>query len=121
MQPSGRQRRWRELVLASLLCCATGSTNAQPVSVAHPAGDYGNWSETEKWVWDRLKAGKVAVLDDRCADKKLDPAKNEIGEPHWLDRCRQITAHFLYLESAEFSVTFWRLVTCAHSRRATVR
>ena len=25
------------------------------------------------------------------------------------------------LESAEFSVTFWRLVTCAHSRRATVR
>ncbi len=96
MQPSGRQRRWRELVLASLLCCATGSTNAQPVSVAHPAGDYGNWSETEKWVWDRLKAGKVAVLDDRCADKKLDPAKNEIGEPHWLDRCRQITAHFLY-------------------------
>ena len=26
-----------------------------------------------------------------------------------------------FLESAEFSVTFWRLVTCAHSRRATVR
>jgi uncharacterized membrane protein YfcA len=25
------------------------------------------------------------------------------------------------LESAEFSVTFWRPVTCAHSRRATVR
>ena len=26
-----------------------------------------------------------------------------------------------HLESAEFSATFWRLVTCAHSRRATVR
>lgn len=25
------------------------------------------------------------------------------------------------LESAEFSVTFYQLVTCAHSRRATVR
>ena len=25
------------------------------------------------------------------------------------------------LESAEFSATFWRPVTCAHSRRATVR
>jgi hypothetical protein len=32
--------------------------------------------------------------------------------------------HFLLLktlESAEFSATFWRPVTCAHSRRATVR
>jgi hypothetical protein len=27
----------------------------------------------------------------------------------------------LDLESAEFSATFWRPVTCAHSRRATVR
>jgi hypothetical protein len=25
------------------------------------------------------------------------------------------------LESAEFSATFWRLVMCAHSRRARVR
>jgi hypothetical protein len=25
------------------------------------------------------------------------------------------------LDSAEFSATFWRFVTCTHSRRATVR
>jgi hypothetical protein len=28
---------------------------------------------------------------------------------------------YIVLESAEFSATFWRPVTCAHSRRATVR
>jgi hypothetical protein len=28
---------------------------------------------------------------------------------------------YVLLESAEFSATFWRLVTCTHSRRAAVR
>jgi len=34
---------------------------------------------------------------------------------------RMIRRVVLYLESAEFSATFWRLVTCAHRRRAMVR
>ena len=44
---------------------------------------------------------------DRCGKVQM------VNEAHarWRDRS----------ESAEFSATFWRPVTCAHSRRATVR
>ncbi len=41
-----------------------------------------------------------------------------------IDRMQVISDNFpnsVLLESAEFSATFWRLLTCAHSRRATVR
>jgi chromosome partitioning protein len=44
-----------------------------------------------------------------CADAILIPVKPEYLSTIGL------------LESAEFSATFWRSVTCAHSRRATVR
>ncbi len=84
-------------MLALLLCCAGGWANARPDRVAPPASDYGTrWSKTEKWVWDRLKAGEIASLDDRCADRNLDPSKDDKAEPHWLDPCRQVSGNFLH-------------------------
>jgi hypothetical protein len=40
---------------------------------------------------------------------------------HTRDFSRHYEGYLTVLESAEFSATFWRPVTCAHSRRATVR
>ena len=97
MAPSAGRRRLSATVLALLLCCAGGWADAQPAGVAERTSDYGTrWSDTEKWVWDLLKAGEGASLDDRCTDKNLDPTKDEKAEPHWLDACRQVTADFLY-------------------------
>ncbi len=97
MAPSAVRRRWSATVLTLLLCCAGGWADAQPARIDRPASDYGTrWSETERWVWDRLKAGEIASLDDRCADKNLDPSKDDKAEPHWLDPCRQVTAGFLH-------------------------
>jgi hypothetical protein len=88
--------RWREAMVLALLICSTGGAGAQPAKDAQPAVDYGNWSETEKWVWDRLKAGQYAWLDDRCTAKNLDPTKDAEAEPLWLDQCRHVTAVFLH-------------------------
>jgi hypothetical protein len=47
-----------------------------------------------------------------------DKLEVRLGGIYSLER---ISKESLDLESAEFSATFWRPVTCAHSRRATVR
>jgi hypothetical protein len=98
MARNGSRQRWCAVTLVSLLCCAGGWAAAQPAKLAPSASEYGKWSETEKWVWVRLKAGDYAVLDryDKCKAKALDPGKDEKAEPHWLDLCRQISASFLH-------------------------
>jgi hypothetical protein len=53
----------------------------------------------------------------------FDVGFRDVMEPeaNALHTIRNYLEHSYLLESAEFSATFWRPVTCAHSRRATVR
>jgi hypothetical protein len=85
------------------------------------ANQYPSWRSVFGAINNRSKDEELVVrffalyLDGDHYSRPMNTFLNNFS-----DRMNKVPAAEL-LESAEFSATFWRPVTCAHSRRATVR
>jgi hypothetical protein len=48
---------------------------------------------TEEWIWQRVQAGDVADLNDRCGTPPLNAYQRK--DPLWLNPCRRVDPRFL--------------------------
>lgn len=63
------------------------------LAVAQPAvPGFPDATDTERWVWQELRAGRIANLDARCG-ATLDPRNDK--ELRWREECRRLRASFL--------------------------
>src|SRR5664279_3328231 len=115
---------WAHLRLGRLngpkFCCVRGRFRRQSVRLAGARCNFHPWTATPHGRLEPLTApirkSQTGYLHGHVF-KRICPFFPEFR--HFIVSARGKLG--LELESAEFSATFWRLVTCAHGRRAMVR